>query len=344
MYIAVCEDQKDLANSLRRDIESYFENRGEPLVAIRDYYDGQALLDADAVQPFDIIFMDIELPGISGMEAAKALRQRGSDALIVFVTAYSEFMATSFHVEAFDFLTKPVQPSDIARVLNRCVQKLNRQSGTIVVKIGTGAAAVRVRDILYISSSKHYLAVVYSLLQQGETEKAMQELENRQVEIAQNHVFDTGYPLLNSVLAYKLQWAKEQHIQTKIFWNLTEPLAINQTDLAVILANGLDNAIEAAGQVVDEQAYITVSAENKLHYLVLKISNNSAVPPLEKDGKLVTTKKEKHLHGFGLESIHHLALQYEGESSFAYQDGEFVLTVMLKNKAETEQEGTELAI
>ena len=191
---------------------------------------------------------------------------------------------------------------------------------------------------------KHYLAVVYSLLQQGETEKAMQELEKRQVEIAQNHVFDTGYPLLNSVLAYKLQWAKEQHIQTKIFWNLTEPLAINQTDLAVILANGLDNAIEAAGQVNGEQAYITVSAENKLHYLVLKISNNSAVPPLEKDGKLVTTKKENHLHGFGLESIHHLALQYEGESSFAYQDGEFVLTVMLKNKAETEQEGTDLAI
>ncbi|MBP3624716.1 MAG: response regulator, partial [Peptococcaceae bacterium] len=80
MYIAVCEDQKDLANSLRRDIESYFENRGEPLVAVREYYDGQALLDADAVQPFDIIFMDIELPGISGMETAKALRQRGSDA------------------------------------------------------------------------------------------------------------------------------------------------------------------------------------------------------------------------------------------------------------------------
>jgi len=160
MYIAVCEDQKELANSLRRDIESYFENREESLVAVREYYDGQALLDADAAQPFDIIFMDIELPGISGMEAAKALRQRGSDALIVFVTAYSEFMATSFHVEAFDFLTKPVQPSDIARVLNRCVQKLNRQSGTIVVKIGTGAAAVRVRDILYISSSKHYLNIV----------------------------------------------------------------------------------------------------------------------------------------------------------------------------------------
>ena len=160
MYIAVCEDQKELANSLRRDIESYFENRGEPLIAVREYYDGQALLDADAAQPFDIIFMDIELPGISGMEAAKALRQRGSDALIVFVTAYSEFMATSFHVEAFDFLTKPVQPSDIARVLNRCVQKLNRQSGTIVVKIGTGAAVVRVRDILYISSSKHYLHIV----------------------------------------------------------------------------------------------------------------------------------------------------------------------------------------
>jgi len=173
MYIAVCEDQKELAGSLRREIESFFEEQEDVLITISEYYDGQALLDGDAQHPFDVIFMDIELPGISGMEAAGKLRQRGSDALIIFVTAYSEFMATSFHVEAFDFLTKPIQTTDIVRVLNRCVQKLNQQGGTIVIKTGTGAAPVRLRDILYIASSKHYLNIV---TRDGKTMRSMMTL------------------------------------------------------------------------------------------------------------------------------------------------------------------------
>lgn len=179
---------------------------------------------------------------------------------------------------------------------------------------------------------KHYLAVIYSLLQQGNVKEAMQELEARQVEFAEKHVFDTGYPLLNSVLAYKIQQANEQNIHTKLFWNISEPLLVQQTDLAVILANGLDNAIEAAGQIVDKKGEIAITVENKMHYVVIKITNNTAQKPQMQNGKPITTKSDKQLHGFGLESIQHLALQYDGSSSTAYQNDEFVLTVMLKNQ------------
>jgi sensor histidine kinase regulating citrate/malate metabolism len=179
---------------------------------------------------------------------------------------------------------------------------------------------------------KHYLAVIYSLLQQGKTAEAMHELEQRQVEIAENHVIDTGYPVLNSVLAYKTQQAKEKQIQTQIFWNLTEPLQIHQTDLALILANGLDNAIEATEQITDVPSHISITAENKLQYVVIRISNNTAHEPQIINGKITTTKQDKQWHGFGLESIHHLALQYDGESSTTYQDDTFILTVMLKNR------------
>ena len=182
---------------------------------------------------------------------------------------------------------------------------------------------------------KHYLAVIYSLLQQGKTDEAMRELEKRQVEIAQNHVLDTGYPILNSVLTYKIQQAKEKNIQTQVFWNLADPLQIHQTDLALILANGLDNAIEAAEQITDDHAHISITAENKMHYVVIRISNNTANIPQIVEGKIATTKQDKHLHGFGLESIQYLALQYDGDSSVTYHDDTFILTVMLKNIAVT---------
>lgn len=178
MQIAVCEDQKELADHLRNAIQCYFEEQAEELPAISVYYDGQALLEADTTQPFDIIFMDIELPLISGMEAARILRQRGSDALIIFVTVYSEFMATSFHVEAFDFLIKPVAQTDINRVLSRCVQKRNQQNGTLVVKSGKGAAVVCLKDILYITSSKHYITIVQKDGKQIRSMMTMSQIEN----------------------------------------------------------------------------------------------------------------------------------------------------------------------
>ena len=58
------------------------------------------------------------------------------------------------------------------------------------------------------------------------------------------------------------------------------------------------------------------------------------------NGKITTNKQNKQLHGFGLESIQHLTMQYDGEFSMTYQDDTFILTVMLKNrKNANNQEG-----
>lgn len=182
-----------------------------------------------------------------------------------------------------------------------------------------------------------YLSVVYHLLQQGQIETAMSELQKRKLEIAQNQLFDTGYPLLNSVLIYKFQIAQEHHIRTQLFWNVQQKLRINMTDLSVILSNGLDNAIEAASQVKDLSPFLAVRAELKEEFLKISISNSAAAAPVMVDGKLVTTKKEKMLHGLGLESIQTLAHSYEGDSFVDYKNHIFTLTVVLKNIALAEE-------
>lgn len=188
------------------------------------------------------------------------------------------------------------------------------------------------REIRKISHDMNrYLSIIYSLLQQNEVKLAMAELEKRQIEISNNQLFDTGYPIINSVLSYKLQLTQNQNIRTQLFWNITDTLKINLTDLAVILSNALDNAIEAACQVQQSIPFITVSAELNDDYIILKICNNTLSCPIIVNGKIQTSKKDKLQHGLGLESIRKLARQYDGDSFPECQNNIFTLTVVIKN-------------
>lgn len=195
------------------------------------------------------------------------------------------------------------------------------------------------REIRKLSHDlNRYMSAVFSLLEQGKTQEAMQELQKRQLELAQNQLFDTGYPMLNSVLAYKMQSAQKQNIQTQLFWNLKEPLQLNITDLAVILSNGLENAIEAARQVTTTRPFISILAETKKDYIKICISNTIAVSPVIVEGKIATTKKDKKMHGLGLESIQELARRYDGNSYLNCKEDIFTLTIILKNMPGTTEE------
>ncbi len=188
------------------------------------------------------------------------------------------------------------------------------------------------REIKKLSHDmNHYLSVILNLLQEGKTNHAIEELQKRKIAIMENPLFDTGNSVLNSIMAYKFQSAQEQQIQIQLFWNLPKQLNVSATDLAVILSNGLDNAVEAAGKVTEVQPFISVKADMTHEFIKICISNNTAMDPVVENGKLITTKGSSVDHGWGFESIQTLARRYEGEAFFDYNNHIFVLTVIMKN-------------
>jgi two-component system, LytTR family, response regulator LytT len=68
---------------------------------------------------YDVVFLDVEMPGLSGVQAAPLVRDRRDPPAIVFVTAHAEYAVDAFAVEAFDYLLKPVDPERLARVIER---------------------------------------------------------------------------------------------------------------------------------------------------------------------------------------------------------------------------------
>lgn len=114
MKIAICDDEPEIRNDIERKIRLLY-----PETEILLYEDGKALLDAEA--PFDIVFLDIRMEGMNGMEAARALRAAGSDAVIIFVTALEEYVYEAFDVGAFHYLVKPLDRGKFYEVLSKAV-------------------------------------------------------------------------------------------------------------------------------------------------------------------------------------------------------------------------------
>jgi two-component system, LytTR family, response regulator len=68
---------------------------------------------------YDVVFLDVEMPGLTGIEAAPLVRERRNPPAVVFVTAHERYAVDAFAIEAFDYLLKPVDPDRLARTVER---------------------------------------------------------------------------------------------------------------------------------------------------------------------------------------------------------------------------------
>lgn len=87
----------------------------------------EALALAASVR-YDVVFLDVEMPGMTGLEAARLVLDRRERPAVVFVTAHERYAVEAFSVEAFDYLVKPVEPERLARVVERLTRARRRET------------------------------------------------------------------------------------------------------------------------------------------------------------------------------------------------------------------------
>ncbi len=89
-------------------------------------YDGTACLEMVAQTHPDVVFLDIEMPGVSGLDVAEALLGTDDSPFVVFVTGHNEYAVQAFDLEALDYIVKPLEPVKLERRVRRAVERLSR--------------------------------------------------------------------------------------------------------------------------------------------------------------------------------------------------------------------------
>ena len=144
-----------------------------------------AIVQATQLQP-DVVFLDVEMPGLSGIEVANALKGLKKVPLIVFATAYPQFATEAFRIEAIDYLLKPYNPDQLAQTMNRIKRRLfpevsiqtKNPLGKLAVERDGEIDYILVEDILYISP-KGKNAKIVTELNEYEVRSSLKELEHR---------------------------------------------------------------------------------------------------------------------------------------------------------------------
>lgn len=120
LSIAVCDDELLFCARLSEKIRCMMERLGRTCV-IRQFQSGTELLETN--EQFDIIFLDILMTDLNGMDTAKRVRERAYDKLLVFISSSPDYVWESYEVEAFWYLVKPVSEKKLEQVLRRAVAK-----------------------------------------------------------------------------------------------------------------------------------------------------------------------------------------------------------------------------
>lgn len=156
--IAVVEDDKNEANLMESNLIRYFSERNmDGQYSIKRFPDAVDFITFYRAE-YDVIFMDIDLPDLNGMEAAHKLREKDATVILVFVTNLRQFAVEGYAVNALDFVVKPVLYSGFETLMNRVLRNIAcRADDNIIIRSANGITRVPVKDLLYIEVENHKL-------------------------------------------------------------------------------------------------------------------------------------------------------------------------------------------
>ena len=159
MRIAVCDDNTIMLPKLKEVIQKAFEIFTDE-AEISTFSSGVLLLNAHRQEAFQVIFLDIDMPKVSGFDVAKTLRNELSSCFIIFITNHSELIHKSLDFQPFHFIYKNCEVSieeSVFKIVKKLMKHMKQYEKIILEDKQSGRHAVYIHDIIYIESDKHYL-------------------------------------------------------------------------------------------------------------------------------------------------------------------------------------------
>lgn len=161
---------------------------------------GVALLESHYRRPFDILFLDIKMPHLDGIETAKELRRSSQSTRIIFITQYRDYAAESYAVKAFSYLIKPIVTEKVLDVWEQARRSRLTAGKSLPVLTNYGTVYVRYMDIVYADTLRHKLSL-HTYQGTLETRMPMQDLAKELDQYGFYRIHNSYLINLNCILA-----------------------------------------------------------------------------------------------------------------------------------------------
>lgn len=183
--IAVIDDEEQIRKLILRNIKKIVQGRHD--IEIRAYASGETFWKAikNGEIP-DILFTDIQIQPLNGVELGKRVRKLCPDMYIIFITSYEEYAAESYRIEAYQYILKQDLEFRLPGVVRQLTERLRKQEKEFcIIKDGTEQVKLLYKDILYLYKSKgakyvNYVTAQGVVRERNSLENALKTLDNRQ--------------------------------------------------------------------------------------------------------------------------------------------------------------------
>ena len=161
--IAVCDDEKYMSEKIEKMAAEFFMKKNTD-ISVEKYSSGEELLNIN--ERIDILFLDIGMQGMDGLETARMLRLHGYNGFLIFITVLKEMVFQSFEVQPFDYLVKPVRKEHFEKTMERLFSsmqdRLSPEKANLLVQKGYESNIISLQDIVCceIIDRKVYLYLV----------------------------------------------------------------------------------------------------------------------------------------------------------------------------------------
>lgn len=157
IYIAVCDDEQIVLNSIKKLVSDFLHIKNiEAKIFL--FSSGEELLNSG--KDIDILFLDIQMGHLDGIETAKKMRNRGYKGYLIFITVLKEMVFQSFEVQPFDYLLKPIKQDNFTNTMERLLLSMkSADKEFLLVQRGTEINIVSFNEIIFceIIDRKIYL-------------------------------------------------------------------------------------------------------------------------------------------------------------------------------------------
>lgn len=159
MYISICDDEPRETEYLSSLVSEWSRLSGYPC-EIKTFPSAEAFLFSyEENRICDILLLDVEMSGISGVELAKRIREDKSRTEIIFITSHTEFIGEGYEVDALHYLVKPVAGDRLIPVLSKAAGRLSVEPSSVIITCEHETLKLYEADILYVEAFLHYISI-----------------------------------------------------------------------------------------------------------------------------------------------------------------------------------------